>query len=219
MNKSDSKVIEEARLDNRETVRSYESCAEDYAETTRSEPSGVRAEMFRAFIRSLDRGARVLEIGSGPGWDADRLEAEGIRVERTDATQAFIDFQSRRGKRITRLDVINDHIEEQYSGILCLYVLQHVARPLIDDVLAKFSRALCAGGAVLVGLREGRGDVREVGTNSGVYHITLWPQSEFIDRLAHAGLIVEQCHTFSGSDGEWLIALARKQAVVAEAGM
>ncbi|HVF16479.1 MAG TPA: methyltransferase [Steroidobacteraceae bacterium] len=211
MNTSDSRVIEEARRDNHETVKSYEGCAEDYADTTRSEPTGIRAEMFQAFIESLVSGARVLEIGSGPGWDADRLEAKGIRVERTDVTQSFIDFQSKRGKRVTRLDVINDAIEEQYDGILCLYVLQHVARPLIDDVLAKFSRALHLHGTVLIGLREGTGDVREVGTSTGVYHISLWPQREFIDRLARAGLVAEQSHTFSGSDGEWLIVLARKR--------
>jgi hypothetical protein len=211
MNASDSKLIEDARRDNHETVKSYEGCAEDYAKTTRGEVLGVRADMFQAFIGSLPRAARVLEIGSGPGWDADRLEAEGMRVERTDVAQSFIEFQSNRGKRITRLDVINDDIQERYNGILCLYVLQHIARPLIDEVLAKLSNALYTGGTFLVGLREGNGDVREVGTSSGVYHITLWPQSEFIDRLKRAGLICEQSHTFSGSDGEWLIVLARKQ--------
>jgi Methyltransferase domain len=211
MNASNSKVLDDARRDNRETVKSYEGCAEDYAETTRGEVSGVRADMFQAFIRSLPRTARVLEIGSGPGWDADRLEAEGIRVERTDVTEGFIEFQSRRGKRMTRLDVINDEIHEQYNGVLCLYVLQHISRPLIDEVLAKLSNALYTGGTFLVGLREGNGDVREVGTSSGVYHITLWPQSEFIDRLQRVGLVCEQSHTFSGSEGEWLIVLARKQ--------
>ena len=211
MNKTDSESAEEARRDNRETVKSYETCADDYAETTRNEPSGIRAEMFEAFILSLVPRAHVLEIGSGPGWDADRLEAKGIRVERTDVTQSFIDLQAKRGKKITRLDVINDEIRAQYDGILCLYVLQHIARPLIDDVLAKFSKALHVGGTVFVGLREGSGDVREVGTSSGVYHITLWPQSEFIDRLARAGLVTERSHTFTGSDGEWLIVLARKR--------
>jgi 2-polyprenyl-3-methyl-5-hydroxy-6-metoxy-1,4-benzoquinol methylase len=211
MNETDSKAIEQARRDNDATIKSYESCAEGYAETTRGELSGVRAAMFDAFVQSLDPGASVLEIGSGPGWDADRLEAHGIRVQRTDVTLGFIEYQSRRGKSITRLDVINDDIQDRYDGILCLYVLQHIARPLMDEVLAKFSRALYVGGAVLIGLREGSGDVREVGASSGVYHITLWPQREFIDRLARAGLLTEQRRTFSGSEGEWLLVLARKQ--------
>jgi len=211
MNMNTTKAIEDARRDNEETVKSYERCAEDYAETTRGEPTGVRAEMFNAFMASLEHGARVLEIGSGPGWDADRLEAKGFHVDRTDVTQAFIDYHSKRGKQIRRLDVINDEIEEGYAGILCLYVLQHIARSLTDDVLRKLSSALYANGALLIGLREGEGDAREVGTSSGVYHLTLWPQDEFIARLARVRLITQRHHTFSGNDGEWLILLARKQ--------
>jgi hypothetical protein len=60
-------------------------------------------------------------------------------------------------------------------------------------------------------LRHGSGELREVGASSGVYHITLWPQSEFIDGLARAGLLAEQSHTFADADGEWLTVLARKR--------
>jgi len=175
--------------------------------------------MLRAFTQAVGRGARVLEIGSGPGWDADRLEAAGIEVQRTDVTQAFIDLQAKRGKRITRLDVIDDPIPGQYDGILCLFVLQHIARPLIDAVLAKFSAALRPGGVLLVGLRKGSGEAREVGSSSGVYHLTLWQQSEFIDRLESAGLSAEQSQSFTGTDGEWLMVLARTVGGAGTAGL
>jgi SAM-dependent methyltransferase len=203
-------VAAQARRDNRETVSSYERCADDYAHSTRGEPSPAQSQLFRAFIQRVGRGARVLDVGSGPGWDADRLEAEGIEVQRTDVTQAFIDFQLQRGRRITRLDVIDDDIPGQYKGILCLYVLQHIARPLIDAVLAKLSTALQPCGALLVALRQGSGELREVGASSGVYHVTSWQQNEFIGRLARAGLLTEQSHTFTDADGEWLTLLARK---------
>jgi len=206
-----TKLIEAARRDNEETVKSYESCVDDYAETTRAEPRGVRAEMFQAFIAAMKSGAQILEIGSGPGWDADRLEAKGFEVDRTDVTQAFIDYQAKRDKQIRRLDVIADDISNRYDGLLCLYVLQHIARPLIDDVLRKLSNSLHSNGAALIGLREGEGDVREVSSGSRVYHLTLWPRDEFIARLARVGLITQRQHTFSGNDGEWLIVLARKR--------
>lgn len=210
MNMIRSEAAAQARRDNRETVSSYERCADNYAQSSRGEPAEDHSQLFRAFSRSIGGGARVIELGSGPGWDADRLEAEGIDVERTDVTQAFIDFQLQRGKRITRLDVIDDEIPGHYNGILCLYVLQHIARPLIDAVLEKFSAALQAGGALLIALRQGTGELREVSPTSGVYYITLWSQSEFIDRLARAGLRTERSHTFTDADGEWLMVLARK---------
>jgi SAM-dependent methyltransferase len=210
MNKNESEAVAQARLDNHETVRSYESCADDYAQSTRGAPSAAHGDLFNAFIRRVGRGGRVVEIGSGPGWDADRLEAEGIEVLRTDVTQAFIDFQLNRGKRITRLDVIHDDLPGQHDGVLCLYVLQHIARPLIDAVLGKISAALHPGGILLVGLRQGSGEAREVSSSSGAYHITLWPPDAFIDRLAVAGLLAEESYTFIGAEGEWLTVLARK---------
>ena len=40
--------------------------------------------------RRLDAGARVLEVGSGPGRDARALEEAGLSVRRTDITPAFV---------------------------------------------------------------------------------------------------------------------------------
>jgi 2-polyprenyl-3-methyl-5-hydroxy-6-metoxy-1,4-benzoquinol methylase len=200
-----------ARRENRETISSYERCAEQYAQSTRGDPSEIHSRLIHELIRRVGSAGRVLEIGSGPGWDADHLEAEGIDVVRTDVTQAFIDFQHTRGKRISRLDVIEDEIEGEYAGILCLYVLQHVARPLFDSVLRKLSAALSRNGVLLVALRQGKGHIREVSASSGVYHTTLWLQAEFISRLAHVALHAEQSHTFTDEDGDWLAVLASKQ--------
>ena len=75
------------------TVSSYELIAADYARETagggRSEPQ-VR-------LAAVIPGGEVLEVGSGPGWDADALEDAGLRVRRTDVAQAFIDLQQARG--------------------------------------------------------------------------------------------------------------------------
>jgi SAM-dependent methyltransferase len=202
----------QARRENRETVSAYERCAESYAQSTRGEPSSMHSRMIDAFVERVRSGGHVLEVGSGPGWDADYLESEGIRVHRTDVTQAFIEFQNRRGKRIAKLDLLNDGIQGCFDGILCLYVLQHIARSAMDEVLAKFSAALAPHGTLLIALREGEGELREVDSSSGVYHITLWPRPELITRLVRAAFTVEQAETFADSDGEWLVIVARKSA-------
>lgn len=199
-----------ARHENRETISSYERCAEEYAQSTRGDPSEAHARFITELIRHVGSAGRVLEIGSGPGWDADHLEANGVEVVRTDVTQAFIDFQQKRGRRIGRLDLIEDKIDGQYDGIMCLYVLQHVARSLVDAVLGKFFAALSHHGALLVALRQGKGEVREVSASSGVYHTTLWSRIEFMTRLERAGFEIELSHTFTDEEGEWLMILSRR---------
>jgi SAM-dependent methyltransferase len=198
-----------ALLDNRRTVESYERCARDYANATAPQPSSRGEGALRRLLDAASPGETVLEIGSGPGWDADFLETHGLVVRRTDITEAFLQFQAERGKHAERLDLISDDLGGPYGGIAALYVLQHIDRALIDAVLRKVSNALRPGGAFLVALREGTGEFYEQGS-AGIYHIVLWTQAEFEDRLAAAGLLVEWCARASDEDGHWLTLFASK---------
>ena len=208
---SETAAVARARSDNQATVQSYERSADEYAQTTHGPPSPAHGHLFETFIRRVGAGGRVVEIGSGPGWDADRLEAAGIDVLRTDVTQAFIELQRKRGKRVERLDLISDDLDGQHDGILCLYVLQHIARPLVPRVLEKIARALRQGGFLLIGLRQGGEDVYEDRASSDGYHVTVWPAKAFLDQLAEVGLIAEDTYVFVGKDGEWLTLLARRE--------
>lgn len=147
---------------NARTVASYEVIAADYARET---AGGGLTESLALFARAVP-GPEVLEIGSGPGWDADALDEAGLRVRRTDITQAFIDFQAERDQHVDRLDVVADDLGGPYDGIVCLAVLQHVPKEQLPGVLARMSAALKAGGALLVAVRTGEGERWEVGAAS-----------------------------------------------------
>lgn len=53
---------------------------------------------------------RVLELGSGPGWDALHLEARGVRVTRSDATGAFLTRLRAAGHEALHLGVRTDDL-------------------------------------------------------------------------------------------------------------
>src|SRR5688572_10566553 len=107
----------------RRTVESYEHIADAYArETADNDFSSGSLAQLAARIPS----GHVLEIGSGPGWDADALEDAGLSVRRTDAAQAFVDFQRARGKEADRLDAIADDFGGPYAAVVAIAVLQHV---------------------------------------------------------------------------------------------
>lgn len=197
---------------NRRTVQSYELIADDYAQETAG--SRVMAGALDRLAEAVP-GGHALEIGSGPGWDADRLETAGLTVRRTDITQAFIDLQRARGKDVDQLDVIGDDLGGPYDAVVALAVLQHVPADDLPNVLAKVAAALRPGGRFLVAVRLGDGADWEVGASGNRYHVTYWAETDFIAELARVGLAIEWTdHSVNDEDpnlapSEWLTLMAQ----------
>jgi 2-polyprenyl-3-methyl-5-hydroxy-6-metoxy-1,4-benzoquinol methylase len=199
---------------NHRTVGSYERIARDYADDTAPGPDGTRdfgGAALRRLVAAVPAGGTALEVGSGPGWDADFVEASGVPVRRTDLTQAFIDLQAARGKVVDRLDVTTDDLGGPYDAVLALAVLQHVERPQLPAVVARIAGALAPGGLFLVSLREGDGEQWEVGDSGNPYFTVLWREPDFCDVLEDAGLRLDwRSSSEDSEESHWLTFLARK---------
>ena len=61
---------------NRETLDSYDQIARDYAASTRGTRTGAVAEALDRLLAHLPAGGTLLDLGSGPGWDADGQHPE-----------------------------------------------------------------------------------------------------------------------------------------------
>jgi 2-polyprenyl-3-methyl-5-hydroxy-6-metoxy-1,4-benzoquinol methylase len=192
---------------NARTVESYEEIALDYARETAG--SGVLSGALARLVETITSG-HVLEIGSGPGWDADQLENAGLTVRRTDITQGFIDFQRARGKEVDRLDVINDDLSGPYDAVVTLHVLQHVEPGDLPAVLAKVAGALRPGGRFLVSIPLGEGAGWEVGESGSPYYRALRTRDEFTTALEKAGLQPEWTdQAVENEDSGWFCVLAQ----------
>ena len=194
-----------ALSNNHRTIQSYEGYAQDYDRLISPLPSPDTEAALRRIADVVGPGGTVLEIGSGPGRDADFLESLGAVVRRTDATQAFLDLQAARDKRGELLNVLTDDLGGPYDAVLALCVLIHIDRDATDAVLGKIAAALRPDGAFLVSLRDGAGET------SGDYHTIYWRRDDFAARLTAAGLRVEWDGRNVGREDEaWLTFLARK---------
>ena len=191
---------------NARTIESYEQIADDYARETAG--AGVLSGALARLTETVPVGY-ALEIGSGPGWDADALEAAGLTVRRTDITQAFIELQHARSKQVDRLDAINDDLGGPYDAVVTLHVLQHMEPDDLRTVLAKVAAALRPDGRFLVSIPLGEGAGWEVGESGSRYYRALRSEAEFIAALAQAGLQAEWTER-SNHDEEtgWLAVLA-----------
>jgi hypothetical protein len=82
---------EDARSNVSVTLASYEQAIEAYVQDSLPIPVPAYAEFLRFILTLLPAGARMLELGSGPGHDAQFFEAHGVRVQRTDGAMAFVE--------------------------------------------------------------------------------------------------------------------------------
>lgn len=192
---------------NARTVSSYEMIAAEYARDT---AGGGLSEGLSRLLGAVP-GSEVLEVGSGPGWDADALEGAGLHVRRTDITQAFIDLQQERGRTVDRLDLVVNDLGGPYDGIVCLAVLQHIQKHLLPGVLARMSAALRPTGAMLIALRTGAGERWEIGESGNPYYCALWAADDFVGLLRDVGLgVVWQDASTDPEDNDWLTLVARR---------
>jgi 2-polyprenyl-3-methyl-5-hydroxy-6-metoxy-1,4-benzoquinol methylase len=192
---------------NERTVESYELIAADYAAETQG--GHVLTGGLTKLAETLP-GAHVLEIGSGPGWDADQLEDAGLTVRRTDITQGFIDFQRNRSREIDQLDAINDDLGGPYDAVVTLHVLQHIEPNELQTVLAKVAAALRPGGRFLVSIPVGEGAGWETGKSGRPYYRALRTEPQFLAALAEAGLHAEWTERSDHEDG-WICVLAERR--------
>ncbi|MBR3190420.1 methyltransferase domain-containing protein [Bosea sp. (in: a-proteobacteria)] len=197
---------------NTSTLAGYEGCADEYAETTAPKPETDDQPALVELLKVLEPASRLLEIGSGPGWDADWLEERGLVVRRTDGAESFVQLQASRGRRAERLDVIGDPLGGPYDGIIALHVLQHIERELLPPVFTRIAEAIRVGGVFLLALREGQGESAEIGSKGNEYYVALWPRAEIIAILDTLGFDLRWSHSFEGREGRWLTALFRKGA-------
>lgn len=190
----------DATVRNQRTVTAYEGYARNYALLIGPDPSADGELSMRTFLSHTPPGGTVLEIGSGTGHDADFLEAHGVHVRRTDATQAFLDIQSERGRHAELLNIVTDEVGGPYDGIMGLCVLIHVDKRQLERVLGKLRAALRPGGCFLVSMREGDGT-----EESGPWYTALWRDATLRQTYDHVNMNVLWAHFHVDVDGDrWL---------------
>jgi 2-polyprenyl-3-methyl-5-hydroxy-6-metoxy-1,4-benzoquinol methylase len=194
---------------NRRTVEAYDEYAERYAEITQASRFASAVEGLDLFVARVKPKGRVLEVASGAGWDADIMERSGLNVRRTDASEGFIAVQAKRGKRVERLDLIADDLGGPYDGLVALYMIQHIPRPLVDGVISKMAGALVRGGLLLFSFQLGDGERIEAGAD-GDYQIVMWAREEMESFLARHRLEIVWDRTEDGRAARWVTLVARR---------
>jgi protein-L-isoaspartate O-methyltransferase len=189
------------------TLGSYDAAAHVYLE--RSVPPGPAVKAYLHAVAGLVGDGTVLEIGSGPGWDADYLESRGPRVLRTDGAAAFVQMLRAAGHQARLLDVRVDDLGGPYDAVLANAVLLHVSREQFVDVLQRARQAVASGGVLAITLKEGDGEAWTEAKLGRPRHFTYWREPAVRAVLTDTGWQVFSLENVAGRVEPWLFIIAR----------
>ncbi|GAA3597121.1 hypothetical protein GCM10022223_10390 [Kineosporia mesophila] len=113
------------------TLATYEAAAGTYVDVS-ARPGPTVPGFLDRRVALIGEGM-VLEVGSGPGRDADHLPTHGLRVVRTDSTRAFVERLRARGPDVRLLDARTDPLGGPYRGGLADAVLLRLSRSGFED--------------------------------------------------------------------------------------
>jgi len=193
------------------TLASYEAAAAVYREN--SSPSEAMTAFLDRVVATVGVGKRLLELGSGHGWDAAYLEARGLLVTRTDGATAFVEMMRADGHIAHVLDVRHDDFGGPYDAVLADAVLLHLSRAEFAGAIGRAHDAVVAGGVLALTLKVGDGEAWSTAKLGLPRFFTYWREPAVRALLEAAGWIVDSIDHVDGHTEPWIYVLAHSEGV------
>jgi SAM-dependent methyltransferase len=143
---------------NDQTVKGYDKTVTKYIDTSPQKVDGQLKAWIDKNLKQIDKTAKILEIGSGSGKDADYFESLGYKVELSDASQGFVDHLIKNGKPARLLNAITDDLGGDYDMVFADAVFLHFNPEQLEKVLSKVFEALKPNGLIVFSLKAGSGE-------------------------------------------------------------
>ena len=173
---------------------SYDKIAEHYTAEYFDELSGkpFDCDLLTRFALSLGAGARVCDIGCGPGHIARYMDDRGLDVTGVDLSPAMVATARRLNPGMTfeTADMLElPFADQRFAGIAAFYSLIHIERALLPRALAELYRVLAPEGRLLVTFHAGEGEIHrdEWFGHSVAVHVTLFTAAEMSKAMENAG--------------------------------
>jgi SAM-dependent methyltransferase len=179
------------------TLATYEEGVEAYLAASPGVVGPAIAELLDALVEHVQAG-RILELGSGPGREADYLEQRGLAVDRTDATPAFVARLQRAGHHARLLDVRSGDLGGPYDAVLANAVLLHLERDEMEKALRACHAATRPGGLFAITLKEGDGEAWSEAKLGTPRWFVYWRPQPLRAALEGAGWEVHWMHQVEG---------------------
>ena len=133
-------------------VKTYEKYAHERASYSLDEFKIQERSEFLKFLKAEERDT-LLEIGCGPGQDAQFFQSQGFQVLAVDNTPTMVQLTAEKGIPAQVLDCYDlDQIDEHFDAVYTMNCLLHIPKRDFDQILYLISRRLNKGGLMYLGL-------------------------------------------------------------------
>ena len=173
------------------TRDAYERYAEAYAHH-RSDRSSIRPYIER-FVAMLPGGARVLDVGCGPGVDTGSLALRGVHTVALDIAAAMLELAApHTADRVVLAD--QRHLpfaDAAFDGVWANACLLHITKREVPGALAELTRVVKPGGVVYTAMQLGGGEAMEPPSNTAIAaprYFARYEADEWLSLLRAAGL-------------------------------
>lgn len=212
------------------TVKAYEKYGYKYLQNSAThdamdpeKAAKKRAKLIQLITESfkgLPKGAKVLEIGSGEGYNAKEMLDMGFDVTGSDVSEDFRRATKEKGcKKVIEFNALKDNFPGKFNGIFCWRVFVHFNRDDALTVIKKVYDALEDGGVFIFNAinRETRSVDSEMVDFQNEYRMGIdrfyyYHKKEVLDELiAQTNFEIMDFHKEGGDEGnKWLIYVLRK---------
>ncbi len=177
------------------TAQTYEREAARWHQHTATDRDAWRPS-YEAFLRLIQPGGRILDLGCGSGEDAPALSAAGRRLVGLDISDPLL--RMARGHaalegRLVRGDLrVLSFADASFDGVWADGTLHHVSKAMLAGVLEEVHRVLRSGGAFAasVELGDSEGFVDHDGEVDGSRWYAHYQPDELVNLLGLAGFEV-----------------------------
>jgi 2-polyprenyl-3-methyl-5-hydroxy-6-metoxy-1,4-benzoquinol methylase len=202
---------------NKTLLETYNEIASDFYEDHKNDHwSNLRVQTFASYFKP---GAKIMDIGCGPGIKSDVLLAKGLDVYGTDFSLEMIRI-ARENYPHGRFDVLDINnvagLQETFDGILAFAVLLHLPKTTTAGIVKDLVSKLNPSGFLMVAVKTQRPNEKdEVIVTEDDYgyayerFFSFYKHEEMRSYLTEAGL--EICHheRFPPAEKSWSIFIGR----------
>ena len=196
------------------TIKNYEKLAKEYYKN-HNDISNIK-EFIEFFAKNI-KGNKILDIGCGPGRDANYFHKMGFNVTGIDLTSNFIKMASENFSEITfkikDMRTLTDFPENYYDGLWVNASFLHIPKEEGKKTLSGFNRILKNNGIIYISVKEGNEEkiISKEEYKGGKKFFAFYEEEEIVKIIESCNFKVLKIITTETKKDKWLNIFAIKK--------